>query len=237
MKELAEASAVFPNSGIVHIPNGTTLLDVPEAKMARLEAKASFGLSPDRPVVLMISIDLSQAHKGMLLGVEALKKLEQSHGVQALLLGKASSQVADKIKPIPAVCAYLTDDRSLARAYRAADVMLLPSLGENFPYVVLEAFACETPVIGFPIGGVPEMIGSNERGFVCNDIDSIEMSRHLGVLVSNESQKRCMGLKAADWAREHCAMSRYLHSVQVAYRQALARDRSVTAATVHPFET
>ncbi len=41
----------------------------------------------------------------------------------------------------------------------AMDVMLLPSLNEGWPCVVLEACACGTPVVGSNNGGIPEAVG------------------------------------------------------------------------------
>jgi glycosyltransferase involved in cell wall biosynthesis len=36
---------------------------------------------------------------------------------------------------------------------------------------MIEAFACGTPVIGFPCGSVPEIIVEGETGFIVEDID------------------------------------------------------------------
>ena len=41
---------------------------------------------------------------------------------------------------------------------------------EAFGIVMVEAFACGTPVIGFPRGSVPEVVRHGVNGFVCRDV-------------------------------------------------------------------
>ncbi|MFJ6263834.1 glycosyltransferase family 4 protein [Lysinibacillus xylanilyticus] len=52
-----------------------------------------------------------------------------------------------------------------------ADVLLFPSHMEGFPLVVLEAMACGLPVIGTPVGAIPEMI--EENGGVLIDVGDV----------------------------------------------------------------
>jgi len=47
---------------------------------------------------------------------------------------------------------------ALPRWYRAADALVLPSLREGWPNVVLEALACGTPVIATAVWGTPEIL-------------------------------------------------------------------------------
>ncbi len=49
--------------------------------------------------------------------------------------------------------------RELALAYRAASVVVLPSLYEGFGFSVLEAMASGIPAIGARAGSIPEMMG------------------------------------------------------------------------------
>lgn len=51
------------------------------------------------------------------------------------------------------------DETTLRRAYRAADVLLFPSLYEGFGYPVLEAFASGLPVVTSGAGGLREVGG------------------------------------------------------------------------------
>jgi glycosyltransferase involved in cell wall biosynthesis len=54
--------------------------------------------------------------------------------------------------------------------YSAADVFVIPSLMDNLPNTVLESLMCGTPVIGFPVGGIPDMIQNGENGFITEEI-------------------------------------------------------------------
>lgn len=50
--------------------------------------------------------------------------------------------------------------------FNAADVSILASSREGWPNVVLESLACGTPVIGTPVGQIPEIISSDQLGIV-----------------------------------------------------------------------
>lgn len=55
--------------------------------------------------------------------------------------------------------------------YHAADGLILPTLYDPFPNVILEAMACGLPVItSFTCGGA-EFIVNGEQGFVCDALD------------------------------------------------------------------
>jgi glycosyltransferase involved in cell wall biosynthesis len=222
MTDLARSSNVFSRSKIVNIPNGTRMLDLPEATIDRAAAKLAFGLNADRPTLLMISADLAQAHKGIGLGVAAIKNAGGHRDIQVVLLGNSAQTIGELIRPIRAVCLQAGDDATLARAYRAADITLIPSLGENLPYVALESLACGTPLVAFAIGGMPEIIGSNERGILCRSIDALEMSSHLEFLLSHPEIRGTMAVEGVKWVRINCAMPKYLQEISAVYRQALA---------------
>jgi glycosyltransferase involved in cell wall biosynthesis len=51
------------------------------------------------------------------------------------------------------------------------DVLLLPSLFEGFPMIILEALCSKTPVIASNVNGIPEVVKDNENGFLVTPRD------------------------------------------------------------------
>ena len=47
-----------------------------------------------------------------------------------------------------------------------ADVLLLPSIIEGLPGVILEAFYCKTPVVAYDVGGIGEVVINNKTGYL-----------------------------------------------------------------------
>lgn len=56
------------------------------------------------------------------------------------------------------------EGEALARAYRAADVFVFPSLTDTFGMVMIEALASGVPVAGFPVPGPLDIVGEAGLG-------------------------------------------------------------------------
>jgi glycosyltransferase involved in cell wall biosynthesis len=62
--------------------------------------------------------------------------------------------------------------RELRHLYASADVMLLTSIREGWPNVVLESLACGTPVVALDVGAVGEMITDDAVGRIVREADA-----------------------------------------------------------------
>jgi len=59
----------------------------------------------------------------------------------------------------------------------AADLFVLPSLNEGFPTVIPEAMACGKPVVATSVGGIPEIVSSEELGILVPPKDSEALAK------------------------------------------------------------
>jgi glycosyltransferase involved in cell wall biosynthesis len=88
----------------------------------------------------------------------------------------------------------LTPDELFA-CYAKCEVFALPSRGEGFGFVFLEAMAHAKPVIGGAHGGVPDVIEDGASGVLVQHGDLDRLSVALESVLSNPSRAREMGAR------------------------------------------
>ena len=75
----------------------------------------------------------------------------------------------------------------------AADVLVLPSLSEGRPNVVLEAMACEVPVVATAVGGTPELVKDGEVGFLVPPKDPAAIAEKILLLLGDKGLRERLG--------------------------------------------
>jgi glycosyltransferase involved in cell wall biosynthesis len=217
------------------IPNATTLLDEPTRQIDRAEARRRVGIADDAEVVLMVSVNLGDVHKGLAQGLEALQLLTASHPrLEVVLLGRPGPGLAAALGGIPHRSHEASTAEDLALHYRAADVTLVPSLADNFPYVAIESLACETPFAAFAMGGPLQIADEQRNGLLaeCFRVDRLADCTHR--LLTDEPLRRRLGTTGAAWVLRYCDPDAMLAAVKQTYADAIAafhgrpQDRSGT---------
>jgi glycosyltransferase involved in cell wall biosynthesis len=64
----------------------------------------------------------------------------------------------------------------IARWMTAADLFVLPSLGEGNPTVMFECLGCGRPFVGTMVGGIPDVITSDRLGLLCPPGDAAALA-------------------------------------------------------------
>ena len=111
-------------------------------------------------VILFGANSVVNERKGFRYLLEALNKipLKSAHDIVILTFGGLPKDIKIPSKYSVVNLGLIADEKQLAMAYSVADVFVLPSLEDNLPNTVIEAMACGVPVVGFDIGGMPDMV-------------------------------------------------------------------------------
>ena len=67
----------------------------------------------------------------------------------------------------------------MKKAYRASDICIIPSLFDNSPNTVYEAMANGKIVVASSVGGIPEIIGRTENGFLFDSTNVNDLAEKL----------------------------------------------------------
>jgi len=73
----------------------------------------------------------------------------------------------------------------LAAAYRAADVVVVPSRSESFGLVAVEAQACGVPVVAAAVGGLAYAVADGESGLLVSGWDPADYAAALGRVLTD----------------------------------------------------
>lgn len=87
---------------------------------------------------------------------------------------------------------------TLATAYRRCDVFAMPSAGEGFGLVFLEAMAFGKPVIGGAHGGTLDVIEDGVTGYLVRYGDVDRLAHVLEGLLANDRLRKDMGQRAQE---------------------------------------
>jgi glycosyltransferase involved in cell wall biosynthesis len=117
----------------------------------------------------------------------------------------------------------ILDSAGLARVFRAAVAVALPSLSyETFGYVALESFSVETPVVARRVGALPEIVEESGGGVLFETTD--ELVAAIRLLGSDANVRGSMGRRGRE-ALETVWSETAQVDAYVALVRSLARER------------
>jgi glycosyltransferase involved in cell wall biosynthesis len=164
----SQQSPLIKNKPLFYIPNvlDTTVFKNYDKKTAR----QVLNLNEKEIIIAFGAVSVTSPYKGWPYLVEALKLLKEdsiSDKISVLIFGSGYNKKVDDAIPFKKrFMGYLCDEYSTALVYNAADVLVVPSVADNQPTIVQESLSCGTPVVGFNVGGIPDMIEHKKNGYL-----------------------------------------------------------------------
>ncbi len=230
LADCAKRSSLFHDRPMHVIPNPLPA-DIYKP-FNKIVARKRLGLPLQSKLILFGADSLSNHRKGGDLLHTAIRRMMR-HGdldrVECVLFG---DQKLDTGVPTHSL-GRISDEQKLALAYSAADVFAFPSREDNAPLTVAEAMLCGTPVVGFPVGNVPDLVEHRNTGYIARYADPNDFAEGLAWALtgrrSGHSLQRSM--RCRDVARRHHDPDRIARLHEALYEEMLdtATARRATA--------
>jgi len=107
---------------------------------------------------------------------------------------------------------------------KRARFLVLPSeCYENFPYSIIEAFACGKPVIASRIGGIPEMVINWQTGLLFNPGDAENLGLKIRFFMRHPDKARAMGKDAREFVLKRLNRDVYYQRLMEIYEGLIQR--------------
>ncbi|MDC7995712.1 glycosyltransferase [Altibacter sp. HG106] len=162
------------------------------------EAKDQLGITTTQPIALYITDSGMSERKGIDLLIAALEQVNSP--LTLLTLGRTPVPVNNPKVSVVSL-GFVKEENRIIAAYNCAEVVLLPSQEDNLPNVMLEAFACGTPVISFANGGMAEHIGKGQNGMIVPEMSASALSQTIDRFLDAPERFSSVAIRA--YAEQH----------------------------------
>ncbi|NHH97070.1 Glycosyltransferase [Candidatus Nitrosotalea sp. FS] len=145
--------------------------------------------------------------KGILDLLEMSKKLPQD--IHLLILGSGPEEYkikeATKTQPNIHLMGYMPKERTIS-LIRGSDVLIQPSLAEGISSTILEAMACNVPIVATNVGGNKELLTNDKNGILLEPNSPQKLLDEITMLVvdKKKSERLCheafLHVQKYDWS-------------------------------------
>jgi len=188
---------------------------------ARVEARRTLDVAAGVPVVATVGrlTAIKQHH----LFLEVVRRLVADHpALVALIAGdgemRRELEAAAQRLGIANHVRFLGWRRDLATIYAATDVFLLTSRNEGTPVALIEAMATGVPGVSTDVGGVKDVINSEDVGRMAPFDDAAGLAAAAHLLLADPPLRAAMGARARTQVLARFGVERLVADIAEVYR-------------------
>lgn len=119
------------------------------------------------------------------------------------------------------MCRFVGSRDDVLAFYAAADMVVLPSHSEGFPFVILEALAMGKPVIATSVNGVPEVIEHLKTGLLVKARDVAGLAGAIQSLLEHPDRAAQLGHAGRALVQAHFTVDRMVEKTVTVFDAAL----------------
>jgi len=195
----------------------------------RAATRARLGLPEEADVLLFTALSIRENvwkdYQTLRGAIARLAERRPARPLIFLAVGEAapSEKIGQaEIRFVP----FLEEKRRVAEFYQAADLYIHAARADTFPTSILEALACETPVVATAVGGIPEQIIDHQSGRLTPVGDAEAMADAIASLLEDVARRQTLGARAGEEARRHFGRERMIDDYLGWFEEILGRQQS-----------
>jgi len=224
MEKLVKASPIMKNVKNIHrIPFGVDLDKFNPNKITKLEAKKLFNIPLENYVVFFRA---QSVLKGIEYIIEALTIIENDKKNITILTCDEKGLLAGFEEKYNIIEVGRLETDELVNAYISSDIFLMPSPGESFGVMAIEAMACERPVVIFDNTALPSVTFAPDCGVLVKNRDSKDLAKAIIWLLSDENERKRRGELGRRIAEENYDIKLYNKRMMDLYKDVYERKKN-----------
>jgi glycosyltransferase involved in cell wall biosynthesis len=107
--------------------------------------------------------------------------------------------------------------QDMKNIYDRIDYLVIPSLTEGLPYVLLEAMSCKVPVLATDVGGIPGLVINGVTGYLVPPGDAVSLQKGMEEMADNPKRSEAMAENAYNLVREKYSAKRMVDRIGSLY--------------------
>ncbi|OPX96115.1 MAG: GDP-mannose-dependent alpha-(1-6)-phosphatidylinositol monomannoside mannosyltransferase [Syntrophorhabdus sp. PtaB.Bin006] len=213
-----------PEEKILVIENGIDLDFIDSESILRAQKKKESRLSEMGEKLVFCVIGRLNPDKGQQFFMEAFANMIRDYPrIRGAIVGAGPerehlSDLIDHYGLREHVC-LCGEQKNMDKVYKLADCVVIPSLREGLPYVLLEAAAFGIPVIASNVGGIPAIIKHNESGILVAPGQPQELESAMRTFVDSRESAYAMAKRAQQTVRHGYSAQAMVRQLEKIYDQ------------------
>ena len=214
------------------VPLGFDLLKFQENRIeARNITRQQFGIQEDEVAIAIIGRLAPIKDHAFFLDVISSVAQQTTKKLKVFIVGDGEERSAleKQLKTIPTndhfsitLTSWIKD---IAQFNPGMDVICLTSKNEGTPVSLIEAQACNVPVISTDVGGVRDIVLENETGFIVTKGDHLEYTQKLLELIEDDTKRKAMSEKGWEFVKEKFHYTTLVKNMEELYKRLLVEKQ------------
>ncbi len=205
------------------LPNTADQKRFEDISLAR-DLRKELNISQNGPVIGIVGrLHTQKGHKYLFESLFEIKKVFSNVKVLVAGEGPLEQELKEYVHQMQLEenVIFLGRYEDILSVFNTIDVLVLPSLYEGQPVVILEAMMCEKPVVATSVGGIPELIENEKTGILVPPKNIEALSSSIIKILNEKEYAKYLAFNAKKRFLEYFTPERYVQRMECLYNKLL----------------